>query len=132
MLRGSLSQNWSTLLKKVAEDYNSTPLKKIGWLKPNDINNISDSVKVHENIKKSNISVYREPLYDQQIKNVAAYDKATNLKVGDYVYLDFGENIFGKSFDVQENKNDFFLFFISFSHLCFFSSKTTFFFQKDD
>lgn len=102
MLRGSLSQDWPSLINKVSKDYNNTPLKKIGWLKPNDITNISDSVKVNENKKKHNISIYREPNFKAQSENVKAYELKNNLKTGDYVYLDFGEDIFGKSFDVQE------------------------------
>lgn len=102
MLRGNLSQNWITLLPKICEDYNNTPLKKLGWLKPNDISSIFDSAKVRKARLEHNINNYTEPTYKEQIQNQNDYEKnVSNLKENDYVYLDFKEDIFSKSFDVQ-------------------------------
>lgn len=102
MLRGSLSQDWSNVITKVAEDYNNTPLKKLGWLKPNDIKTVYDSMLVNSNRKNYNQNIYREPNYKKQIDNQKLFESNTNaIKVGSFVYLDFGENIFAKAFDVQ-------------------------------
>jgi len=37
LLGGILSHDWPFYLEKVVEDYNNTPLKKIGYLKPNHV-----------------------------------------------------------------------------------------------
>lgn len=103
MLRGSLSQDWSSVINRITDDYNNTPLKKIGWLKPSEINTVYDSAKVSQKKLEYNVKTYREPSYSQQNKNNDDFFKKSDLKVGDFVYLDFGENIFGKSFDVQES-----------------------------
>lgn len=102
MLRGTLNHNWVDLLPKICEDYNKTPLKKLGWLKPVDINSIFDSYKVTAARKNHSINVYKEPKYIEQVKNQKLYEKnLKNLQKGSYVYLDFNESLFGKSFDVQ-------------------------------
>lgn len=102
MLRANLSQNWPLVLSKICDDYNNTPLKKIGWLKPNDINTVYDSVQVKNARNKHNITSYNEPSYKLQQRSQKDYDNnINNLNINDYVYLDFKEQIFGKSFDVQ-------------------------------
>lgn len=102
MLRGTLSQNWTELLNKVCDDYNNTPNKKLGYLKPNEINTIYDSYKVRQEQRKFHIKRFSEPTFKEQRENQTEYDKKTTvLKTNDYVYLDFNENLFGKSFDVQ-------------------------------
>lgn len=76
----------------------------MGWLTPNDINTIYDSYLVDKARKKHNISVYREPTFKIQQNNVNNYNKnLKNFQVNDYVYLDFKEELFGKSFDTQVN-----------------------------
>ena len=48
------------------------------------------------------IETYRESNFKEQLANVKNYDNtANNLKINDYVYVDFKQDIFGKSFDVQ-------------------------------
>lgn len=102
MLRGNLSQNWTAVLDNICDDYNETPIKKLGWLKPNDINTIYDSNKVSSERKKHNIKIYKEPNFHQQLLNEKNYNtEKNNFKIDDYVYLDFKEELFGKSFDVQ-------------------------------
>lgn len=102
MLRGNLSQNWLKVLLQICDDYNDTPNKKLGWLKPNDIKTTYDSAKVKEACLKHNIRKYKEPNYEEQVLNEKTYNNdKKNLKIGDFVYLDFNENVFGKSFDVQ-------------------------------
>lgn len=109
MLRGNLTQDWPQFIKKVVNDHNNTPLKKLGWLKPNDINNEFDSIKVENAQKQINYHPYREPKLDIRTKNQLSYENDnTKLQKGSYVYLDFKETLFGKSFDVQVCK---FLYF---------------------
>lgn len=99
LLRGILSQNWASRLQKVVEQLNHTPLKRLGWLSPESITNIADSVKVNEAKAQKNIKIYKEPTYDQQRKNKKLYKG--DINVGDYVYLDFDEKLFDKSYNVS-------------------------------
>lgn len=102
MLRGTLSQNWVVLLPNICKDYNDTPLKKLGWLKPNDVKTIYDSSLVDKARKDHNIAYYREPTFLKQHENQKNYERnKSNLQINDYIYLDFKEDIFSKSFDVQ-------------------------------
>lgn len=115
MLRGALSQNWIDLLDKICDDYNNTPIRKLGWLKPIDIINSFDSYKVKLAKNTHNITTYHEPNYKIQNINQKNYEKdLKNLQINDYVYLDSNKTLFGKSFDTQVfiniNINDFFKF----------------------
>ena len=102
MLRSGLSKDWIKYLPNVVNSYNSTPLKKLGFLKPNDINTEFDSVLVDAKKQQQNISSFQEPTITDQIKNQKTYEKNPNkLQVEDYVYLNFNEKLFDKSFDVQ-------------------------------
>jgi hypothetical protein len=102
LLRGTLNHDWVNEINNVVKSYNATPIKKLGWIKPNSINSEIDSVKVDEAQKQNNVKVYREPSFDQQIRNQSDYEtNKSNLQVGQYVYLDFDEKVFSKSFDVQ-------------------------------
>lgn len=102
ILRGSLSQDWPQEIQKVTEDHNNTPQKKLGFLKPNDINNSFDSAKVYKIKQLRGIPHLLEPTYQQQRKNEDEYNHKKNaLKVNDFVYIDFKQSLFGKSFDVQ-------------------------------
>jgi hypothetical protein len=102
LLRGTLSQNWVSEIQNVVKNYNSTPNRKLGWITPNSIHSEIDSVRVERAQKQNNINVYREPKFEDQIKNQEEYElNKNNLQVGQYVYLDFDEKVFSKSFDVQ-------------------------------
>jgi hypothetical protein len=102
MLRGNLTHNWVNYIKKIATDYNETPLKKLGWMKPNSIHSQFDSVLVEEAQRSAKVTPYREPDIETRKINEENYLKnSKNLQVGTYVYLDFNESLFGKSFDVQ-------------------------------
>jgi hypothetical protein len=100
LLRSQLSHDWVKVLPTVIESFNNTPKRSIGWLRPNDIKSKLDSLIVKEQRKKYGIEVYTEPSFHEQLaaQNI---DKTTMLKVGDYVYLDFDEKLFDKSFDTQ-------------------------------
>lgn len=99
LMRSEVSQNWTNNLRNVYESLNNTPLKRLGWLTPNSIKTESDSVKVSEAKKLKNVTTYHEPTYSEQFRNQKEYDG--DLKIGDFVYLDFEENLFDKSFDVS-------------------------------
>ena len=99
LLRSQMSHEWSFYLAKVTESLNNTPLKRLGWLTPNTIKNEASSVFV-ENAKRENgIPTYQNPTFQEQKKNEASYKG--DLNIGDYVYLDFEEKLFDKSFDVS-------------------------------
>lgn len=103
LLRGTLNKDWPSVVGKVVDDYNNTPLKKIGFLKPIDINTKFDSKKVREALKSHNLELKDEPNYDELKRNQESFPNAKNekLQLGDYVYVNFPEDKFGKSFDYQ-------------------------------
>jgi len=102
MMRGTFDKNWPDLITKVVEDHNNTPQKKIGYLTPNQINNPYDSAKVREQLKKYNFESYSEPNFFIQNKNQEDFkDTKHDINVLDYVYVDFKQDLFSKSFDVQ-------------------------------
>jgi hypothetical protein len=102
LLRGTLSHDWVSEIQNVVKSYNSTPIQKLGWIKPSTINSEFDSVRVEAAQKKNKIQVYHEPNFEKQIENQKKYESdVKNLQVGQYVYLDFKEEMFSKSFDVQ-------------------------------
>lgn len=121
-LRGTLNKNWPEVLEKVVEDYNNTPLKKIGYLKPNDILSKFDSKKVRDALQSNNIEKKDEPDYKTQIANQEQYEKSDQkrskpmIRKGDYVFVNFIENKFDKGFDYQVS---YFYFYIHFKNKIF-------------
>ncbi len=102
LLRGMLTHNWVKYLPIVVQSLNNTPMKKLGWLKPSSITSEKDSVNVRNAKLENNIDSYSEPDFRTQRKNQEVYEQSSsNLKPGDFVYLDFDEKIFDKSFDVS-------------------------------
>jgi len=99
LLRGTLDNEWSPKLKIVTDSLNNTPIKKLGWLRPNDITTEADSVLVDSEKRKHHIIINKEPDYLTQQQNEENY--ADSLKVGDFVYKDFTTKLFDKSFDVS-------------------------------
>ena len=103
LLRSQMKHTWVTFLPKVVDSLNNTPLKRLGWLTPNSIHDEASSVFVDQAKSKNNISTEKLPTYSEQQENQQNYDG--DLKKDDYVYLDFDENVFGKSFDVSVRKS---------------------------
>ena len=102
LLRGTLNQDWVSELPKVVEAYNNTPSKHLGGLTPNSIHSEIDSVNVSNAKEEHNISSFSEPTFDIQRKNQISYEKSKGLlQVNDFVYLDFEEKLFDKSFNVS-------------------------------
>ena len=102
LLRGTLSHDWVSELPKTVEALNNTPIRKLGYLTPNSIISEKDSVNVYHAKEKLNITSYSEPNFHLQRQNQENYTSEKHLlQVNDYVYLDFNEKIFDKSFDVS-------------------------------
>jgi len=105
MLRSQLSENWVQYIKLVVDQYNNTPLKKLGYLKPNDIVEQKDSVSVDVNKQKLGLESYKQPSFEEQIKNVEEFSKdKTQLQVGDYCYKFFDEKLFDKKYNISVSK----------------------------
>ena len=84
---------------KLNEQYS---YKRLGYLTPASINSEIDSVKVSEARKALKIPIYSEPTYKEQQQNQENYIKSEkDLSIGTYVYRDFNEKLFDKSFDVS-------------------------------
>ena len=102
LLRGTLSNKWAEQIRNVVKSFNNTPIQRLGWLTPNAIKSEVDSVKVDEAKKKHHIEVYKEPTYEKQSENQSLYlANEKNLQPGDYVYKNFDEKLFDKSYDVS-------------------------------
>ncbi len=102
MLRGTLSKDWPSLLKQIQLDFNNTPLKKLGYYAPKDVKNVVDTYFVQKAQKQLNIKTIEIPTFQQQRANEEVYNEnSNNLKVGDFVYLNFKISVFSKSFDIQ-------------------------------
>lgn len=101
-LRGTLSQDWIKLLEITVNALNKTPTPRIGFLTPNSINSEIDSVKIQEAKKAHNIKILKEDNFKKQLKNQKDFYESTTqkFKINDYVYLDFNQKLFDKSFDV--------------------------------
>ena len=101
-LRGTLNQNWVDVLGKIVNDMNNTPILRLGYLRPNQINSEIDSVFVKNAQKSHKIITYKEPSWKNQLQNVKYYNfDVSNIKKGDYVYRDFDEKLFDKSYNVS-------------------------------
>jgi hypothetical protein len=100
LLRSQLNHNWVAALGKVVSSFNNTPTKSIGWLKPNDIKSKIDSIEVNEQRREHGIEVYKEPTFKEQLQ-LQKHEDPKSFKINDYVYLDFDQKTFDKSFDTQ-------------------------------
>jgi hypothetical protein len=104
-LRGSLNQDWVTVLETVVNNFNNIPTRRIGYLKPNSISNEFDSVKVQEAKKVHNIKILNETPWKTQLQNEKDFENSNaTLKVNDYCYVDLNEKLFDKSYDVKVKK----------------------------
>jgi hypothetical protein len=105
LLRGTLNNNWVKYISNVVNSHNETPMKKLGWLKPNEIHSEFDSVLVQQQKTKFNIPTYKEPLYETQVQNQKSLSAiGKKFQINDFVYLDLDEKLFDKSFDIQVRK----------------------------
>ena len=107
LLRSKLSRDWIHYLPFVTDALNNTPLKKIGFLKPLDIQSEADTIKVESALRSHGLKPLELPTFQEQNVNQKKYEaQKKNIQVNTFCYLDFGENLFDKSFHVSvcENK----------------------------
>lgn len=107
-LRANLSQHWTQYIQKIVDSLNSIPLKKLGYVAPNSITDVTSSVFVDQNLQDHHLEIPKEVLYSKQKQNQENYENraksdTTLLKKDDYVYLKLNKDAFAKSFDIQEN-----------------------------
>lgn len=106
-LRKNLTKHWSSYIDLIVDGLNSIPLKRLGYLSPNLINDVTDSVKVNEQLKLHNLPIPKQPTYVEQRQNTEDYFQSLKyqnekvLKVGDYVYIRLKKEPLTKSFDLQ-------------------------------
>jgi len=105
-LRTYLTKKWTEHIEQIVQSLNNIPLKRLGYLTPNSISDVTSSVLVDNNLKAHNLVLPKDVTFDKQIENQKKYeDEAkTNehlLQKGNYVYLKVKEDAFGKSFDIQ-------------------------------
>ena len=101
-LRGTLNQNWVESLEKIVLSMNNTPINRLGFLKPNDITTEIDTVFVRLAQKENNVKVNKEQSLEEQKQNQINYvSSQTNIQVNDYVYRDFDQKLFDKSYNVS-------------------------------
>lgn len=102
ILRSQLSENWPKFIRDVVNGYNNTPLKKLGFLTPNDIKSEKESVDVQVNKNLQNIETYRQPNLAKQNENKEQYEtKKNKLQIGDYCYKFFDEKVFDKKYNIS-------------------------------
>lgn len=111
LLRSSLSHKWTKYIQQVADSLNSIPLKKLGFLAPNQISNEASSALVDKTLKDNGLPIPKELTYTVQATTSEQYEKnAKNneklLKIGDFVYKNYYKDLFSKSFDAQANAFD--------------------------
>ena len=73
-LRIQLSKNWKECIQDVVNSLNNIPLKRLGYLKPSSITNVTSSVLVDQSLKEHNLIVPTEPTFRQQLKNQQEYE----------------------------------------------------------
>ncbi len=102
ILRSELTQDWVQYLPTVVKALNDRPVKALGNVKPSTINSFLDDVKIRAAQSANNINPYHEPDYQTQNQNQAEYENSKRkFQLGSFVYLDFKQTAFDKSFDSQ-------------------------------
>jgi len=101
-LRSKLSQHWTKFIQQIVQNINSTPLKRIGYLTPSEINSEEDSVLVDKALTEHHLKIPTDATYKEQKQNEENYKNSSqNLQVDDYVYIRFKDEPMTKSFDFQ-------------------------------
>ena len=99
LMKSEKTDNWVKLLPIAVNLLNQRPLKKIGNLPPGSVNSMIDDIKVREAQKDNCIPVYEEQNYKIQNELQQNYEKSSGFQFNDFVYLDYKEKTFAKSFD---------------------------------
>jgi hypothetical protein len=102
IMRSEKSQNWIKYLPVAVSLLNQRPLKRNGNVSPGSINSMFDDVKVREARQKQNIPIPEELNWKEQNKMQEDYKKFKgNFQENDFVYLDYKEDTFAKSFNLK-------------------------------
>ena len=101
IMRSEKSKNWVKYLPIAVKLLNERPVQKIGNLAPGTINSMFDDEKVRQAIKAENIPKIEEPNWHEQNRLQAEYEKSNGFQKNDFVYLDYKEKTFAKSFDLK-------------------------------
>jgi len=81
-------------------------MKKLGDVRPMDINTFLDDYKIRDAQAQHSISPVRGPSLLQRRENDKIYENATNvLRLNDLVYLDSKETSFTKQYQQKVSKN---------------------------
>lgn len=100
IMRSERSKNWVKYLPIAVNLLNKRPIKRNGNVPPEMVNSMFDDVKVREAQKKQNLNVESELNYKEQNKLQTKYEsERKNFQVNDFVYLDYKEDTFAKSFN---------------------------------
>jgi len=100
LLRSQLSENWVKFIKVVVEGFNNTPIKKLGYLKPNEIKSERDSVQIDIN-NSSKASSYLPSFTIQQTNQKLYEDNKNLLQPGDFCYKFYDEKLFDKKYNIS-------------------------------
>jgi len=101
IMRSENSKNWVKYLPVAVKLLNERPVKRIGNLAPASINSMFDDVKVREAQKLQKQIGPEEPTWREQNTLQAKYEKSPGFQKDDFVYLDYKEKTFAKSFDLK-------------------------------
>jgi len=99
ILQSEQTNNWPKYIKTVVQHLNETPVQKLGYIAPNEINSFLDDYKARDAQLEHSIIPVKGPTLIQRKKNEAIYKSAKNvLQTGDLVYLDEKETAFTKQY----------------------------------
>lgn len=102
LLRDKLTHDWVKYLPIVIHGLNSIPSKRLGLIRPGDVHSNFDETLIRRSQKIHDIIPFQEPKFDVKRQNQLTYEKnEPDFKIGTYVYLDFNQSSFDKSFDTQ-------------------------------
>jgi hypothetical protein len=100
IMRSENSKNWVKYLPIAVSLLNNRPVKRIGNLAPASINSMFDDIRVREAVKSQGTAEPEEPTWRQQNELQTNYEhQSTGFQKNDFVYLDYKEKTFSKSFD---------------------------------
>ena len=106
MMRSEVSTDWPKFLPLVVDALNKKPIKFLGNVSPIEINSQLDDVKIRDAQKTNDVTVYKEPTWQQQNFSQENYPTSGNsFQIGQHVYLDRKTEVFDKSFFAQVNSN---------------------------
>ena len=102
MMRSESSTDWPKFLPLVVNALNKKPSEILGNVAPSEINSELDDVKIRDSQQENNVSVYKEPKWQEQNLAQSIYPLSQNpFQIGQHVYLDKKIEVFSKSFFVQ-------------------------------